>query len=107
GTLIFISNGLHVAGTTHNVNSNSVVTGFSSTTTGTVAFYSAGGGSTTTVTETNNLNNFSNMNFPNGATIVRWNSIDGINGQGSRKTITNNTFANITNGGATATTVLT
>ena len=63
--------------------------------------------SATTVTETNNLNNFSNLNFPNGANILGWSSADGNVGQGSRKTITNNTFANITNGGTTATTVLT
>ena len=107
GNVIFISNGAHGAGTTHNVNNNNVVTSFTSSSTGIVAFYNAASGSATTVTETNNLNNFSNLNFSSGATILGWNNADGIVGQGSRKTITNNTFANIINGGTTATTVLT
>jgi hypothetical protein len=89
------------------VNNNTVVTSFTSSSTGSVAFYNAAGGSGTTVTETNNLNNFSNLTFPSGATILGWNNATASIGQGSRKTITNNTFANITNGGTTATTVLT
>ena len=45
GNVIFINDAAsHTAGTTHTVNSNSVVTGFTSTTTGAVAFYNAGGG---------------------------------------------------------------
>ncbi len=83
-----------------------MVTAYTSSSTGTVFFYNANGSSTSTVTETNNLNNFSNMTFASGATITGWNSNDGTT-PGPRKTISNNTFSGIINGGATNTTILT
>ena len=89
----------HAAGTTHNVNNNSIVGTYSRTGgSGTITYYNAFGSSPATVTETNTGNNFSNMNFT-GTTgsNIGWRSADGTT-PGSRKTITNNTFSNITGG---------
>ena len=64
---------------------------------GVVLFYNAFGSSANTVTETNTGNNFSNLTFPSGATIIGWRSADGTT-PGSKKTVTNNTFNNLSGG---------
>ncbi len=99
GSVTMISNSVsHLAGTTHNVNNNSIVTGYSKTGAGgTIVFYDAFGSSPATVTETNTGNNFSNMTFTGAAAIIGWRSADGTT-PGSRKTVTNNTFSNIAGG---------
>ena len=99
GSITFISNSVtHAAGTTHNVNNNAVVTAYNKTAAGgNVRFYNAFGSSGATVTETNNLNNFSNITFTGATTSDGWRSADGTT-PGSRKTVTNNTFNNITGG---------
>ncbi len=72
-----ISNSVtHAAGTTHNVNNNSVVTGYTKTGgSGQIAYYNGFGSSPSTVTEINNGNNFSNMNFTGTTgTNIGWRS---------------------------------
>jgi len=99
----------HFAGSTRIINNNSVVTGFvKSLGGGSVIFYAAPlGNANTTVTEINSGNNFSNMTFTGTTAITGWLSTDGNPLGGSRKTVTNNTFSNITGfgGGATILTV--
>ncbi|MEP6645497.1 MAG: GEVED domain-containing protein [Saprospiraceae bacterium] len=97
GSVTFISNSVnHATSTTHNVNNNQVVTGYTKGGSGgTILFYNAFGSSPASVTEINNGNNFSNLTFT-GASIAGWRSADGTT-PGSRKTITGNTFNNITN----------
>ncbi len=99
-SVTMISNSVtHAVGTTHNVNNNSVVGTYTKTGgSGQIAYYNAFALSGATVTETNNGNNFSNMNFTGTTgTNIGWRSADGTT-PGSRKTITNNTFNNITGG---------
>ena len=107
GNITFISNSVtHTANTTHNVNSNSIVTAYNKGGAGgTVRCYDAFGSSGSTVTETNTGNNFSNMTLTGATTLDCWRSADGTT-PGSRKTVTGNTFSNIT-GGTSAITVLT
>ncbi|MBI4947083.1 MAG: hypothetical protein HY840_11860 [Bacteroidetes bacterium] len=104
GAITFISNNVtHAANTIHNVNNNTIVTAYNKAAAGgTVYFYNANGSSGSTVTETNLGNNFSNMTFTGATLISGWRHNDGA---GPRKTITNNTFNNIT-GGTSAITIL-
>ncbi len=107
GSVTMIGNSVtHAANSTHNVNNNSIVTGYSKTGVGgTVLFYNAFGSSGSTVTETNTGNNFSNMTFTGATSIAGWRSADGTT-PGSRKTITNNTFSNITGGTSAISSIL-
>ena len=79
GGVIFISNSVtHAASTTHTLNNNSIVTGYSKTAAGgSISFYNALGLSPSSVTETNSGNNFSNLTFTGATTIVGWVSADG------------------------------
>lgn len=102
GSLNFITNNVtHVPSTVHNVNNNSIVTAFNKTGAGgTVFFYNSFSTSLTGVTEINNGNNFSNMTFTGATTISGWRCGDGSTTApyGPNKTVTNNTFSNITGG---------
>ncbi len=102
GNITFISNDVtHDDGTTQTVNGNTIVTAYTNTGDGgNVYFYNAYGFSTSAVTETNTGNNFSNLTFTGTTTISGWRSNDGGT-PGSRKTITNNIFRNITTGAGT------
>lgn len=104
GNITFISNDVtHDAGTTHAVNTNAVVTGYNNAGAGgTVYFYNSYAFSPSTVTETNTSNNFSNLAFAGTTTISGWRSSDGST-PGPKRTVTNNTFRNITTGGASIT----
>ena len=110
GSVTFISNNnSQPANAVCNVNNNSIVTAFNKTGAGgTVQFYYGSGGSPTTATETNTGNNFSNITVTGATTIEGWQSTDGLTTSpyGPGKTITNNTFTNIT-GGTSAITILT
>lgn len=102
GSLNFITNNVtHVPNTVHNVNNNSVVTQFTkSGAGGTVFFYNSFSTSLTQVVEINNGNDFSNMTFTGATTISGWRCGDGSTTApfGPEKTVTNNTFSNITGG---------
>lgn len=99
GNITFISNDVtHDASTSHSINSNAVVTGYNNTGTGGIVyFYNSFAFSSSTVTETNTSNNFSNLAFAGTTTISGWRSSDGST-PGPKKTVTNNTFRNITTG---------
>ena len=106
--LIFIGNDVtHAAGTTHNVNNNSIVGTYTRTGgSGPMFLYNAFALSGATVTETNTGNNFSNINLTGTTgTFNGWRSADGAT-PGSRKTVTNNTFSNITGGTAAMASIL-
>ena len=107
GSVTFISNRFtHTAGSVVNVNNNSVVTAFGKTGSGgSVYLYDSFGSSPSTVTETNTGNNFSNLTFTGTTIFNGWRSADGAT-PGSRKTVTNNIFSNISCGTG-AVTVLT
>lgn len=107
GGVTMISNSVtHAASTTHNVNNNSIVTAFSKTAAGgSIAFYNSFGSSPSTVTEINTGNNFSNVTFTGATAFIGWRSADGTT-PGSRKTVTTNTFSNITGGTSALTSVL-
>ncbi|MFY8005558.1 MAG: beta strand repeat-containing protein, partial [Chitinophagaceae bacterium] len=109
GGFTFISNSLtRPANAVCTVNNNTVVTAFNKTGAGgTVNFYTSNGSSPTTVTETNSGNNFSNITVTGATTISGWVSTDGSTTSpfGPNKTVTNNTFNNIT-GGSSAITLL-
>ncbi len=99
GISFIVNNATHIANTVFNVNNNSVVTGFvKGGSGGTVVFYNSFSLSGNTVTEINTGNNFSNMTFT-GATINGWVCADGTTTAplGPKKTVTGNTFNNITN----------
>ena len=102
GNITFISNNItHDDGSAQIVNGNAIITAYTNTGAGgTVYFYDAYGSSTSAVTETNTGNNFSNLTFTGATTISGWRSSDGAT-PGSRKTITNNIFRNITSGAGT------
>ena len=107
GSITFIGNSVtRTAGTTATVNNNSIVTQFSKTAAGgTIAFYNSFGSSPATVTEINTGNNFSNVTFTGATAFIGWRSADGTT-PGPRKTVTNNTFSNITGGTSALTSVL-
>lgn len=80
-----------------NVNNNSIVTGFTKGGSGnTVTYFSANASSVTGSAMTNNLNNFSNVNVVGSTTVAGWSNTEGASSSsGPTKTITNNTFGNI------------
>jgi hypothetical protein len=97
-SVIFIVRaGSSLSGSNENVNSNSIVTGFTKTGVGgTVTCFSANASSVNGATMTNNLNNFSNINILGSTAFVGWSNTDGASSSsGSTKTITNNTISNI------------
>lgn len=101
GDITFISNDVtHAASTSHSINSNSIVTGYHNMGAGgTVYFYNSFSVSSSTVTETNSSNNFSNLTFMGATDVNGWRTSDGpFSSPGPRKTVTNNTFRNITTG---------
>lgn len=106
GDITFISNNVtHDDGTTQTINNNAVVTAYNNSGSGgTVLFYNAISSSTSAVNETNSGNNFSNLTFTGATTIYGWSNEDGpALAPGSRKTVTNNIFRNITGGSAVIT----
>lgn len=106
GNVTFISNDVtHAAGTSHSINSNAIVTGYQNTGGGgAVYFYDAYSLSPSSVTETNSGNIFSNLTFTGTTDIYGWRSSDGpFSSPGPRKTVTNNTFHNITTGSGSVT----
>jgi hypothetical protein len=102
GSFTFISNNVtRPANATATANNNSIVTGFNKTGAGgTVQFYISNSTSPTTVTETNTGNDFSNVTVTGATTVAGWTSTDGSTTSpfGPAKTVTNNTFTNITGG---------
>jgi hypothetical protein len=106
GTVLFSNSVAHAAGTTHNINYNSIVGTFNRPSlSGAMTFYNAFGTSPATVTENNIGNNISNVTFAGASTSFGWRSSDGTT-PGSRKTVTNNTFNNITGGTGAITSIL-
>lgn len=108
GSVTFITDAptLPAAGS-KTIDNNSIVGAFSKTGAGgTVAFYSdASGSSPGGTTVSNQNNNFSNITVTGATGIVGWNNQDGLGATSSAKTISNNTFSNIT-GGTSPVTVL-
>lgn len=85
------------AGATTTVNSNRIITSFAKTGAGgNLRGYNNFGSSPATATESHDGNDFSNISVPSaGATTIDlWRAMDGTT-PGARKTITNNTFTNI------------
>ncbi|MBK7144142.1 MAG: hypothetical protein IPH76_02630 [Xanthomonadales bacterium] len=86
------------AGATTTVSSNRIVTSFAKTGAGgNLRGYNNFGSSPATATENHDSNDFSNISVPTaGATTIDvWRCADGPGPSGARKTITNNTFTNI------------
>jgi hypothetical protein len=107
GSVTFISSSVtHPVGSITNTNNNSIVTGFTKTGSGgTVTFYNSNGTTLASSSEINNGNNFSNINVTGTTVIAGWISTDGTTSApfGPGKTVTNNTFTNITGGTGTTT----
>ncbi|MEO6392222.1 MAG: carboxypeptidase-like regulatory domain-containing protein [Pyrinomonadaceae bacterium] len=105
GSVTFLSRlqtGIMTATGIENANSNAIVTAFTKSGAGSyVTFYTADGTSVAGSTMTQTLNNFSNINIVGDTVIYGWLNREGApSGNAPVKTITNNTFSNIT---ATAT----
>jgi hypothetical protein len=108
GSVTFINRGTTGSMTatgSESCSSNSIVTGFNKGSAGgTVTFFTNGGGGSSVAGSTHlvNLNNFSNVTCTGATAIVFWNNADGSTTVGAQpvKTITNNTFNNITTGAA-------
>jgi parallel beta-helix repeat protein len=102
GSFTFISNDwTRPANASTNVNNNSIVGSFSKTGSGgIVSFYNSNGLSTNTGSEINTGNNFSNVTVTGSTTLAGWQCTDGSATLpfGPSKTVTNNTFTNITAG---------
>ncbi len=98
GNATLITNSVtHPAGAVTVVNNNSIQGTFAKTGAGgTVRFYDAFG-STTAGSETNTGNNFSNVTLTGATTFGGWRSADG-GAPFPNKTVTNNTFSNLTVG---------
>jgi len=85
------------AGVTENCSNNSIVTGFSKTSSsGLLTFYQANSASLSGNTMVQTGNNFSNVTFPNGNAIIGWNNSEGdpATFSGPTKTISTNNFSN-------------
>jgi hypothetical protein len=110
GTVYFINNNhIGVANGTTTVSNNSIVTGFNKTIGGgTLYFYYHNNDAQNTTNETASGNNFSNVTVTGATIIAGWNTQSGLlaSPYGPNKSITNNTFTNIT-GGTSAVTVMT
>lgn len=98
GNVVFIQNTVTLpAGGSSTINNNSIVTAFNKTATGGfVRFYANFGASPTGTIHTNNTNNFSNVTVVGTTLIEGWNNHDGTPTTGPVKTISANTFTNIT-----------
>ena len=105
GVVRFIYDGItSPPGGTKTINNNTIVTGYSKTASGgSVSFYTDGGGSTNTASASNQNNNFSNVTVTGNTSIFGWDNQDGAGTTGPVKTISNNTFSNITGGTAPVT----
>lgn len=106
GTITFINNNVtHAGNTSHFVNDNSVVGGYTrSSGAGDVYLYNSYSGvADSTVTETNTGNNFSNITVPGTGIFYGWRNCDGSTVFGPTKTICNNTFDSITAGSGAVT----
>jgi hypothetical protein len=105
GSVTFISNSVTVSATgTQTVNSNSIVTAFNKGGSGgTVTFYTTNASSVAGAVVNNNNNNFSNVTVTGTTAITGWSNTDGgtVN-----KTISGNTFSNITGGTGAASMVI-
>jgi hypothetical protein len=103
GSITFIGNSIsRVATAVTTVNNNSIVGTYNKIGGGgTILFYNSFGISPSTASETNSGNNFSNMTFPGASTVTGWRCSDGSGVAGCPKTVTNNTFNNITCGTGT------
>ncbi|MCF6129342.1 T9SS sorting signal type C domain-containing protein [Flavobacterium sp. AS60] len=100
GTIVFIRNySSALSGGTENVNSNSIVTGFTkSVAGGGVWFYDCGTNNPHIAAVINhNSNNFSNVTVTGATSITGWYNV-GAAGTGTSKTYQYNTFSNITGG---------
>ena len=99
GDVTFLTRTGNITATgSENVNSNAIVTAFGKGASGgTVTFFDTNGASVNGSTMTNNLNNFSNVTVKGRRIIAGWNNVEGASAaSGPTKTITNNTFDNIT-----------
>src|SRR5205085_2985035 len=99
GNVTFLTRAGNMTATgSENINSNSIVTAFNKGAAGgTLTFFDSSGLSVNGSTMTNNLNNFSNVTVKGSTIIAGWNNIEGASSSsGPAKTITNNTFNNIT-----------
>ncbi|GAA4318724.1 immunoglobulin domain-containing protein [Flaviaesturariibacter amylovorans] len=106
GAVTFLSNNISTAANgTVTISNNSIVTAFNRTgASGQVTFLNSNSSSPTTVTEVHSGNNFSNITLAGTSSIFGWvaQSGSGTAPFGSVKTITNNTFSNITCGSGSA-----
>ncbi|HSS20326.1 MAG TPA: Calx-beta domain-containing protein [Pyrinomonadaceae bacterium] len=101
GNVTFISDSVSLTATgTKNINNNQIVTGFNRVGSGgTITLYNDGASSVNGSVVNNNNNNFSNMSFTGTTTLGGWFNQDGLSSASSAtKTITGNTFNNITGG---------
>ncbi|MGB3949321.1 MAG: T9SS type A sorting domain-containing protein [Bacteroidia bacterium] len=101
GDIYFINNDVtHAATTTQTVNSNAIVTNYNNLGGGgNVYFYNSYSVSPSSVTEINTGNNFTNLSFSGATDVYGWRTSDGpFSSPGPKKTVTNNTFKNITTG---------
>ncbi|MEN3331064.1 MAG: hypothetical protein V7641_429 [Blastocatellia bacterium] len=101
GGVTFIQHAGNMTATgVENCNSNSIVTAFNKAGAGgTITFFSSNASSINGSMMTNNLNNFSNVTVTGATTIAGWSNTEGASStSGPGKTITNNTFNNITGG---------
>lgn len=109
GSVTFIANNVtRPANASCVVVGNSIVTGFAKTGAGgTVTLYNSNSSTPATGTEVNSGNNFSNITLTGATTFAGWVCGDGSTTApfGPTKTITGNTFSNIT-GGTSAVTVM-
>lgn len=101
GSIQMITNAVnHSPGTTQTINNNSVINGFNKTSGGgSIFFYGSILNADNTVTETNSGNNFSNITLTGTTAVAGWFNVN-VN---SRKTVTNNTFQNISGFGSAST----
>ncbi|WP_300492149.1 hypothetical protein, partial [Flavobacterium sp.] len=101
GSFTFITNSVtHPANAVTNVNNNAIVTAFAKTGAGGTVYFYDSFGSTLSGTETNSGNNFSNVTLTGATTLGGFRSADGGTASYPGKTVTNNTFNNITTGNA-------
>jgi hypothetical protein len=111
GSVTFIANSVtRPANAVCNVNNNAIVTAFTkSAAGGTVRFYDSFGTTPATGSETNTGNNFSNVTLTGATTLDGWRTADGSTSApfGPGKTVTNNTFTNITAGTSAITSIMT
>jgi hypothetical protein len=99
GSIIFLNRAGNMTATgVENVNSNAIVTAFNKGASGGgIYFFNANGASVQGSAMTNNGNNFSNVTVSGATSIAGWVNANGLSAaSGPTKTITNNTFNNIT-----------